>query len=68
VTRQSPTTIAILGGNPVVGGVLSPLLGGFGYSIRVLETYPSGVVDDLLDGVDALLRAPGLDDGMREAF
>jgi hypothetical protein len=66
--QEPPTTIAILSANTVVDRALSLLLGGFGYSIRVLKTYPSGVVDELLDGVDALLLAPGLDDGIREAF
>jgi hypothetical protein len=66
--QEPPTTIAILGGNPVVGGALSVLLEGFGYSTKVLEAYPSGVVDELLDGADLLLLTPRVDEGVREAF
>ena len=68
MTRRDHPTIAILGGDAVVRGALSVLLKGFGYSSRVLEAYPTGVVDELLDGVDALLLAPSLDDSIREAF
>jgi hypothetical protein len=70
VTRQSPTTtvVAILSANTVVDRVLSLLLEGFGYSIRVLEAYPSGVVDELLEGADLLILAPRVDEGVREAF
>jgi hypothetical protein len=63
--QEPPTTIAILGGNPVVGGALSVLLEGFGYSTKVLEAYPSGVVDELLDGADLLLLTPRVDEGVR---
>ena len=44
------------------------LLEGFGYSIRVLEAYPSGVVDELLEGAHLLLLTPRVDEGVREAF
>lgn len=66
--HHQPTTIAILGADTVVGRALSALLGSSGYDIRPLDAYPTGVVDDLLDGADLLLLAPRLDLGVREAF
>lgn len=62
---QPSTTIAILGGNTVVGGAISLLLGGLGYETRTLEAPPKGPVADLLGDIDLLLVAPGLDDGRR---
>lgn len=44
------------------------LLEEVGYSTRLLGPYPSGVVDELLEGVDVLLLAPGLDAGLRRAL
>jgi len=66
--QEPPTTIAILGGNPVVGGALSVLLEGSGYQTIPLDSYPTGIVDELLDGADLLLLTPRLDEGVREAF
>jgi hypothetical protein len=66
--HHQPTTIAILGADTVVGRALCLLLEGYGYEITPIDTYPTGVVDELLDGVDLLLLAPRLDEGAREAF
>src|SRR5215217_8127337 len=63
-----PTTIAILGADTVVGRALCALLEGSGYRTRPLEAYPTGVVDELLDGADLLLLTPRVDEGVREAF
>ena len=63
-----PTTIAILGADTVVGRALCALLEGSGYQTRPLDTYPTGVVDELLEGADLLLIPPRLDSGVREAF
>ncbi len=39
-----------------------------GYAPTPIDAYPTGVVDELLEGADLLLLAPRLDDGVREAF
>ena len=52
----------------VVGRALSLLLEGSGYRIIPLDSYPTGVVDEMLDGAHLLLLAPRLDEGAREAF
>jgi hypothetical protein len=65
---QPTTTIAILGCDTVVGRSLSVLLEGSGYQTTLLEAYPTGVVDELLDGADLLLLTPRVDQGVREAF
>jgi hypothetical protein len=44
------TTIAILGADTVVGRALYVLLEGYGYQTTLLDAYPTGVVDELLDG------------------
>jgi hypothetical protein len=51
------TTIAILGADTVVGRALYVLLEGYGYQTTLLDAYPTGVVDELLDG--ALWAGPG---------
>jgi hypothetical protein len=66
--HPQPPTIAILGADTVVGRALCALLEGSGYHTRPLGAYPTGVVDELLDGADLLLLAPRLDQGVREAF
>ena len=66
--HEQPTTIAILGADTVVGSALCALLEGHGYRTVPLDTYPTGVVDELLDGADLLLLAPRLDGGVRKAF
>jgi hypothetical protein len=61
-------TIAILGADTVVGRALCALLESSGYQTRPLGAYPTGVVDELLEGADLLLLAPRLDQGVGEAF
>jgi len=63
-----PTTIAILGCDTVVGRSLSVLLEGSGYQTTLLDAYPTGVVDELLDGAHLLILTPRVDQGVREAF
>ena len=65
---HQPTTIAILGADTVVGRALCALLECSGYRTTPIDSHPTGVVDDLLDGVDLLLLTPRLDRGVREAF
>jgi hypothetical protein len=65
---QPKTTIAILGSDTVVGCTLSLLLEGHGYQTTLLDSYPTGVVDELLEGAHLLLLTPGVDKGVREAF
>jgi hypothetical protein len=52
----------------VVGRSLCVLLEGSGYQITLLDAYPTGVVDELLEGADLLLLTPRVDEGVREAF
>jgi hypothetical protein len=66
--EQPTTTIAILGADTVVGSALCALLEDSGYRTTPIGSYPTGVVDELLDGADLLLLAPRLDEGAREAF
>jgi hypothetical protein len=66
--HPQPPTIAILGADTVVGRALCALLENSGYKTRPLDTYPTGVVDEVLEGADLLLLAPRLDEGVREAF
>jgi hypothetical protein len=66
--EQHTTTIAILGSETVVGRTLSLLLEGSGYQTTLLDSYPTGVVDELLDDADLLLLTPRVDEGVREAF
>jgi hypothetical protein len=66
--HEQPTTIAILGCDTVVGRSLSVLLEGHGYKITLLDSYPTGVVDELLKGAHLLLLTPRVDEGVREAF
>jgi hypothetical protein len=66
--HPQPTTIAILGCDTVVGRSISVLLESHGYQITLLDSHPTGVVDELLDGAHLLLIAPRVDKGVREAF
>ena len=66
--HEQPTTIAILGCDTVVGRSLSVLLESHGYNTTLLDSYPTGVVDELLDGADLLILTPRVDEGVREAF
>jgi hypothetical protein len=65
---EPTTTIAILGCDTVVGRSLCVLLEGSGYQITLLDAYPTGIVDELLEGADLLLLTPRVDEGVREAF
>lgn len=62
------TTIAILGGNPLVNRVLGALLQGVGYEIRLLEEDSETGKENLFEDVDLLLLAPTLSDGFRQAL
>jgi hypothetical protein len=68
VEQPQPTTIAILGCDTVVGRSLSVLLEVSGYKSTLLDAYPTGVVDELLDGAHLLILTPRVDEGVREAF
>jgi hypothetical protein len=57
-----------LGADTVVGRALCALLEGSGYHTRPLDAYPTGVVDELLEGAHLLLLAPRVDEGVRRAF
>jgi hypothetical protein len=65
---QPKITIAILSSDTVVGRTLSLLLEGSDYQTTLLDSYPSGVVDELLEGAHLLLLTPRVDEGVREAF
>ena len=61
------TTIAILGGNAVVGRALEILLRGVGYEVRLLGEPEAFEPEGLLGGVDVLLLGRGgLGDDRRE--
>lgn len=66
MSDTKPTTIALLGGNTVVGQALSLLLRGSGYETTILDAPPTGLPEDLLKGVDLLLISPGLVGWRRE--
>jgi hypothetical protein len=66
--HQQPTTVVILGTDTLAEGILARLLEREGYATRLLEARPTEVVDELLDGVDVLLLAPGLDAGLHRAL
>jgi hypothetical protein len=66
--HPQPPTIAILGCDTVVGRSISVLLEGSGYETTLLDAYPTGIVDELLEGADLLLLTPRVDEGVREAF
>ncbi len=66
--HPQPTTIAILGCDTVVGRSLSVLLEGSGYKTTLLDSHPTGVVDELLEGAHLLILTPRVDEGVREAF
>ena len=62
-----PKTIAILGCDTVVGRSLSVLLESHGYT-TLLDSYPTGVVDELLEDAHLLILTPRVDEGVRKAF
>ena len=59
---------AIIGANTVVESGLAQLLEGEGYSIRLLKSSTTGVVEEQLDGVDLMVLSPGLTSGACEAL
>ena len=66
---STPTTVvAILGKDTLAEGILARLLEREGYATRIIEVRPTGAPDELLDGVNVLLLAPGLDAGLRRAL
>jgi hypothetical protein len=65
---QPKTTMAILGSDTVVGRTLSLLLEGHGYNTVLLDSHPTGVVDELLEGAHLLILTPRVDEGVRKAF
>ena len=67
-TTPTTTTVAILGPDTLAEDILVRLLEREGYAVRSLGAYPSGVVDELLEGVDLLLLAPGINADVRRAF
>jgi hypothetical protein len=66
--HPQPPTIAILGCDTVVGRSLCVLLEGSGYQTTLLDSHPTGVVDELLEGAHLLILTPRVDQGVREAF
>jgi hypothetical protein len=44
------------------------LLESHGYNTVLLDSHPTGVVDELLDGAHLLILTPRVDKGVREAF
>jgi hypothetical protein len=44
------------------------LLESSGYKTTLLASYPTGVVDELLEGAHLLILTPRVDKGVREAF
>jgi hypothetical protein len=44
------------------------LLEGSGYETTLLDSHPTGVVDELLEGAHLLILTPRVDQGVREAF
>lgn len=49
----------------MVGHALALLIAGVGYETKTLEAPPTGVLKDLLAGVDLLLVSPGIRDERR---
>jgi hypothetical protein len=62
-----PTSVAIVGGDAIVGQALELLLGSADFSARFLSE-PSLEEPGWLDGVKLLLLAPGLDSERRKAL
>jgi hypothetical protein len=65
---QPTTTIAILGCDTVVGRSISVLLESHGYNTTLLDSHPTGVVDELLEDAHLLILTPRVDQGVRKAF
>jgi hypothetical protein len=68
-SNTTTTTVAILGTDTLAEDILARLLEREGHNTRILEaSYPTAVVDELLEGVDVLLLTPGLSPDVRGAF
>jgi CheY-like chemotaxis protein len=67
---KSTITIAILGADPVVENALALLLGGAGYSTKVIEEPSASAAnaEEQLQGVDLLLLTPSLREEDKEGF
>jgi hypothetical protein len=52
----------------VVGRSLCALLESHGYNTVLLDSHPTGIVDELLEGAHLLILTPRVDQGVREAF
>ena len=68
MSPEARTTVAILGGDPLVGRALELLLKGADYEVRLLTELDAVRVEDVLRGVDVLILDRGLSDGRREDF
>jgi hypothetical protein len=67
--HQQPTTIAIFAATTIHRAVLTLLLEGEGYEVKLLEAPPAGVaVNGFLDGVDIVLLGTDHINGRREAL
>ncbi len=66
--NQQRARVAILGANTLLDRILVRLLKDEGYDTKLLEAYPTGLIDELLHSVDVLLLSPYLDPDVRWAF
>ena len=64
---RGPATIAILGGNPVIGKALESLLASADYVARFFSEYPEGDAEPLR-GARVALLLPALSGGHQEAL
>jgi nucleoside-diphosphate-sugar epimerase len=64
----NPTTIAVTGGDPLVGQALEVPLLNAGYRVRLLEEFSMNGEANPLDGVDLLLLTPRSGDDDRTAI
>ncbi len=58
---EHTATVAVIGGNSIVGRALELLLRGAGYNVRLLGQPADGELGALLEGANLLLLAPMLD-------
>ena len=65
-TPHQAATVAVLGGNSIVGRALELLLRGAGYDVRLLGQPDEGELGGLLEGANLLLLAPMLDSETRK--
>jgi hypothetical protein len=66
--HQPTTTVAIFGTGTLSEDILARLLERESYHVKHLEASPSSMNDELLEGIDIVLVAPGLKGEEREAF